>query len=72
MDPTPNDSQAEKATCGPDAAADVPGPYSMDAVVRDRLRGALERELELATAAGDHAARGRLLVSLQSVIAGSR
>jgi hypothetical protein len=39
-----------------------------DAAVRNRLHAALERELVLATAAGDHATRERLLASLQTTI----
>ncbi len=56
------------APCGVVARADAPPLDLGDASVRRRLRAALERELAVAIAAGDQAARERLLASVQSAI----
>jgi hypothetical protein len=59
---------ADAAACGTGAAASSAGRALGEAAVRRRLREALERELAVATVAGDQAARRRLLASLQSAI----
>ena len=61
-------TQAGAAPYGAVARADTPPLGVDDAAVRRRLRAALERELAAAIAAGDQAARERLLASVQSAI----
>ncbi|HEY2162326.1 MAG TPA: hypothetical protein VGH24_13550 [Solirubrobacteraceae bacterium] len=68
MDPTLGGIRAEAPLRGAAAGAGAPAQGLLDATVRNRLRDALERELALATAAGDQPARQRLLASLQSAI----
>jgi hypothetical protein len=68
MNPTPGDIRADLASCSAGAGSNIRAPALDDAVLRYRLRAALERELTLATGAGDHAARERLLASLQGAI----
>jgi len=65
---TPNGIRADTASCGAGVAADGRRLGLGDAVVRHRLREALERELAVATAAADQAVRERLLTALQSAI----
>jgi hypothetical protein len=66
--PRPRGIRADAASRGTSAQAGSGGQPLGDAAVRRRLREALERELAAATAAGDQAARRRLLASLQSAI----
>jgi hypothetical protein len=68
MNPTPGGSQAKAALRGAGTGANHPSDSRSDAVSRTGLRAALQRELAVATAAGDEAARQRLFASLQSVI----
>jgi hypothetical protein len=63
----PSRIRADAATRGTGAGAGTPGQALGDAAVR-RLREALKRELAAATAAGDQAARRRILASLESAI----
>jgi hypothetical protein len=68
MNPTPTDIRADAASRSAGAGSNIRAPGLDDAAVRHRLRAALERELTLATAAGDFGARERLLASVQRVI----
>lgn len=68
MNPARTDIRAYAASCSARAGSNLRVPGVDDAAVRNRLHAALERELVLATAAGDHATRERLLASLQTTI----
>jgi hypothetical protein len=64
----PSGIAADAAPFGTGAGAGSAEQALDEAAVRRRLREALKRELAAATAAGDQAARRRLLASLQSAI----
>jgi hypothetical protein len=64
----PTGTRAAAASCGTGGGAGSAGQALDDAAVRRRLREALKRELAAATAAGDEAARERLLASLRSAL----
>lgn len=68
MTPAPDTSRAEAAPAGSGTGADIPIQGRCDRAIRHRVRAALERELAVARAAGDEAARERLVASLQSTI----
>jgi hypothetical protein len=68
MNPIPSDICADPAPCSAGARSNTRAHNLDDAAVRHRVRAALERELTVATAAGDHAARERLVASLQRAI----
>jgi hypothetical protein len=68
MNPTPSDIRADTASRGAGVGSNSRAKDLDDAAVRHRLRAALDRELAVATAAGDHATRERLLASLQRTI----
>jgi hypothetical protein len=68
MGPTLSGIRAQAPWRGAAAGAGAPARGLGDAAVRHRLRDALERELAVATAAGDQAARQWLLASLRSAI----
>ena len=63
----PSGIRADATSRGTGAGAGIPRQALGDAAVRRRLCEAIKRELAAATAAGDHAARGRLLASLRSL-----
>jgi hypothetical protein len=65
MNLPPTGIRADAASGSAGAGSNIRAPGLDDAAVRHRLRGAIERELAVATAAGDHAMRARLLASLQ-------
>ena len=65
MNRKPSDSRGDEVSRQAGAESQIRAQSSDDAAVRDRLRAALERELAVATAAGDHAARERILAALK-------
>jgi hypothetical protein len=72
MNPIPTGIRADAASRDAGAGADSPPQAPIDAEFRRRLRDALERELALATAAGDRAAPERVLPILRYLAASSR